>query len=354
MPVPGMMARAQIVGQIYAAAEQSLLASIARRIANGIDRPGWEAARLADLLAVRAEFEAEIARAARAGAREVAGGIADAYRADSSAIVGEISRARGPSVAGVVGQGGNRAAIRALATEAVTLVGSTHPRMLRAAFDIYRAVTVETAGAVLTGGVTRRTAAQLALNRYANAGITGFVDAAGRQWEAATYAEMSTRSAVLNASRAARLDALTAIGEDQAIVSTSPRPCPLCGPWEGVVVSTRGNTPGIPTLAEARDAGLFHPNCTHTIGLYVPGLTRPVVVKETPAEQARRYEDSQIQRYNERAIRQWKRREAVAITPEARADARAHVSAWQARQRAHVEAHGLRRKYEREQNVRAR
>lgn len=38
---------------------------------------------------------------------------------------------------------------------------------------------------------------------------------------------------------------------------------------DGKVLSLTGETPGYPTMDEAKAAGLFHPNCRHLYGLYV-------------------------------------------------------------------------------------
>ena len=57
-----------------------------------------------------------------------------------------------------------------------------------------------------------------------------------------------------------------ATGGDLARISTGGDPnCPLCGPWEGVIVSISGKTKGLPTYEQAREAGCFHPNCVHTL-----------------------------------------------------------------------------------------
>lgn len=90
-------------------------------------------------------------------------------------------------------------------------------------------------------------------------------------------------------------------------------------------------------------------NCRHSEGAYIPGFTyaEPEVVSE--GENERQYKALQRQRQIERNIRQWRRREAVALSPEELAHARRKVRAWQAAQREHVGAHDfLTRRYERE------
>ncbi len=47
-------------------------------------------------------------------------------------------------------------------------------------------------------------------------------------------------------------------------VSVSGDSCPACAEWENRLLSISGNTPGLPTVADAQEAGLLHPNCTHS------------------------------------------------------------------------------------------
>lgn len=106
-----------------------------------------------------------------------------------------------------------------------------------------------------------------------------------------------------------------------------------CRPWEGKVLSISGATrQGRHTengheftvagsVAQARAAGLHHPNCRHTQGLFIPGRTRPMEATADPEGAKLRAQ----QRARERKIREQKRRvlaaEAAAgkTSPEAKA-----------------------------------
>jgi hypothetical protein len=66
------------------------------------------------------------------------------------------------------------------------------------------------------------------------------------------------------------------------------------------------------------------------------------------------YQERQQQRYLERGIRQWKRRQAAAITDRAKQIADDKVVEWDQRMTDFIEETGRRRKKEREQNKRAR
>ena len=87
---------------------------------------------------------------------------------------------------------------------------------------------------------------------------------------------------------------------------------------------------------------------------YIPGLTE--TPKRTEIEDPGGFEVRQRQRAIERNIRKWKRREAVAITDEAREQARRKVLEWQAEQRKHLALAGreFKRDYARESIRRAR
>jgi hypothetical protein len=182
----------------------------------------------------------------------------------------------------------------------------------------------------------------------------------------ASYAEMAVRSATGRAAIQGHTDRLQVMGEQLVIVSSAPLHCPLCAPWEGEILAIEGgggpHTLMLPhatedrrtvavhvagSLTEARAAGLQHPNCRHSVSLYLPGVTtRP---ESPPHPEGATYEDTQQQRYLERQVRAWKRRAAVAMDEQARRQANARVREYQARIRQLTADKGLRRKPPREQ-----
>jgi hypothetical protein len=157
---------------------------------------------------------------------------------------------------------------------------------------------------------------------------------------------MACRTAANNAARAGALGQMRASSHDLALIGGSSSGCELCAEWEGEVVSLDGVTPGYPTLSEAEGAGFFHPNCSHQVYPYVPGLTDVSgVARSDPGV----YEARQQQRYLERGVRAWKMRAATSLDEARAAAAQAKVRDWQARLRAHVETNGLKRLSYREQ-----
>lgn len=332
MPVSPDMAEALAKELLatYAAAESDMLRVVARRVAAGIDEPGWAEAKLAETQRLRRELQRIVAQLGQLTPAQVEAAIAKAYGIGQAAGAADLEATGRISTAfGATGEG---VAIRTLTLEAVGTLSEVGLRALRAAEDIYQAVVDEATRSVLVGTQTRRQAAQRALDAFAHRGITGFVDAAGRNWEMSTYTEMAVRTTSGRAAIAGHADKLADAGLDLVMVSDSPEECEMCRPWEGAVLSLRGRTPGYTTLSEAEGAGLFHPNCTHSVGLYDPRFTLPLTRTANPAGYAQR----QQQRYLERQIRTWKRREATAIDPAASRRAKAKVREWQSTLRSFV------------------
>lgn len=227
---------------------------------------------------------------------------------------------------------------------------------LRNAFDSYQQIIPTPAALNATGVLTRRKATQDALNGFAARGIDGFTDKAGRTWHIDTYAEMATRTGAAHALRTAYEGELIARGEDLVIVTGNTYTCRLCAPWQDKVLSLTGlyptGTHRLPsavgdgyvtvhvagTMEEARAAGLHHPNCTHSEGLYLPGAT--VIEPGTMGvRDAETYDASQKQRALEREIRKQKRLLVAAITGEAESKARAAIRGYQAQIRELLAEH---------------
>jgi minor capsid protein 2 len=135
--------------------------------------------------------------------------------------------------------------------------------------DIYQQVIREAVESTRHGfpgsslSLSRIQAAQKALDRFAEHGITGFTDRAGRDWDLLSYVEMATRTAVSHAYDNLHNAALVRSGIDLVTVYThsAEGSCPQCLPWLGKTLSLTGQTPGHPTMAQARATGFRHPNC---------------------------------------------------------------------------------------------
>jgi len=368
MPVSPAMAEdlAAAVARLYEDAELAILEKLRTALLQGIDSPLWAEIKLRSIGDLRAAVE-EVTGALQQDADGAVGrALAEAYGRGRQAAVAEL---------GALDIGRELQARRVLPGApavdrlAASYAQDTRPlyvRITRAVLDVYRSIVTRASSSVLLGGLTRRQASQRALDQFAQRGVTGFIDSSGRSWELASYAEMAVRSVTARAAIEGHIDALAEIRVGYVIVSDAPLECPLCRPWEGEVL-TLGPTTGPHTvrlehelrppetvavhvagsLAEARGAGLFHPNCRHSLGAYLPGVTTRPPHHATPGTT---YADTQRQRAIERHIRAWKRRAAVATDPQTRARANAYVRKWQAIAREHVAAHEhIRRKPAREQ-----
>jgi hypothetical protein len=333
------------VADVYSNAVTQLFRLVTKRLAQGIDQPGWAEQKLAELVRVRADATVVLERLAVLGPEAAEAAIRQAWALGQRAALSEatITASLTPAT--------STAAVEALVAETVTQTFYTHGQILREFIDVYRDVITQTSVVdVTTGTMTRRQAAQRALDRFATRGITGFTDRSGRRWQLESYVEMATRTGAGHAHVAGSLDTYVANGRDLVIVSDAPQECRLCRPWEGKVLSITGNTPGYRTVAAARSAGLHHPNCRHRLSVYVPGLTRPMSHTADPeGDQAR-----QEQRRLERGIRAWKRRQAAALDGPASQAAAGKVIEWQQRLREHIAEHDLKRLPYRERIGRAR
>lgn len=367
MPVSPAMAEdlAHEVGLLYQDAEGALLELLAKALEADIDSPRWAELKLASIGNLRTAVE-QVAEALQQ----------DTDGAVRRALVTAYNRGRQAAVAelGALDIGRelvardtlpNAPAVDRLAASMAEDTRPLYQRITRAVVDTYRRIIGRASGTQLLTGMTRRQASQRALDEFARHGVTGFVDSANRSWDMASYAEMAVRSVTARAAIEGHIDALAEIRVGLVIVSDAPLECPLCRPWEGEIL-TLSSTSGPHTvrepratgsgtvavhvagsLVEARAAGLFHPNCRHSLGAYLPGVTTRPPHHATPGTS---YEDTQRQREIERHIRRWKRVQAAAMDETARRRAGTYVRKWQAAQREHLAAHpDLRRKPAREQ-----
>ncbi|WP_345174734.1 phage minor capsid protein [Streptomyces lavendulae] len=350
---------------LYAAAEERLLGIIARSLAEGLDAPGWAERKLSAVQAVRRASQAVVDELDQAVTLDVHDAVAESYNTGHRAAVADLGALSNDARALVDDRLPNAQAVDRLAQETVDVVTSTHRSILRTTVDRYRAVVSEVTATVALGTGTRRQATQDAMRRWADEGVADFRDRAGRRWQLTSYAEMAVRTATGRAATEAHTRTLTEHGVDLVVVSSSPRECPLCRPWERKVLTIGGPAgprtvhvehatqdgvmiavPVAGSLAEARSRGLQHPNCRHSVSAYTPGLT---VIEQASSDPAG-YEAGQRQRELERKIRQYKRRHAAAVTPEAKQAAAIKVRQWQGAMRTHLAAHpDLRRLRHREQ-----
>ncbi|MGW3711355.1 phage minor capsid protein [Streptomyces albogriseolus] len=350
---------------LYGQAEERLLGIIARSLAADLDAPSWAERKLASVQALRRASQAVVDELGKAVTLDVHDAVAEAYNRGHRAAVAEIGALSDDARRLVDDVTPNAQAVDRLAAETVTVLTDRHRSILRTVVDRFRAVVAEVTATPLLGTGTRRQATQDAMRRWADEGVTRFVDRSGRRWQLTSYAEMAVRTSVARAATEAHTRALTDVGIDLVTVSNAPRECPLCRPWEGKILTLTGPAGArtvevehatedgrmIPvrvagSLDEARRAGLQHPNCRHSTSAYTPGISRTDRAEPDPEG----YEAGQRQRAIERNIRKHKKRAAAAVDPIEKRAAEAKVRQWQGAMRSHLAAHpDLRRLRHREQ-----
>jgi hypothetical protein len=147
-------------------------------------------------------------------------------------------------------------------------------KMKQSTIKMVRAVVAEQMKAKAAAGMGRNTSRKAivaALNkkdirdRFNVEGNVAIVDRAGRRWKLETYAEMVTRTKMLQAhTEGTRVEALER-GVDLAIIS-SHNADDSCRKFEGQIISLNGHTEGFMTYDGLRRSNLiFHPNCRHKV-----------------------------------------------------------------------------------------
>lgn len=357
---------AELVGQIvtrhYRKAEIQILEYLSRRLAADDTAPDWALKRLAQIEAARTEIDRILGNDFDGLTRQVEDAIDRAWRLGEGAALREAQAAGIPNVLPAT----TARALATISADTVAYLWAMKPVALRATIDAYQTIIADSVASTILGAQTRREATRDALLRFARHGITGFTDKSGRRWAMDAYAEMATRTGVMHAHTQAHADTLSALGQRFVLVSQHGYSCPLCGPWAGRVLSLDGTPAGkvqalsavsdhmvtvqvAGTLEQARDAGLFHPNCAHLVTLYLPG-TRAPAPSHAP-DPPSGYEATQTQRRIERKIRAARRREAALkhIDPQAAAIEAAEAKRLQARRRELLRKYpDLRPKYQRE------
>jgi len=237
-------------------------------------------------------------------------------------------------------------------------------QIMRKADDIFRKIAVQVGEANFKEGdiITRRQISQKLLDGYAKAGLQSITYKNGAVHSLDTYCEMLGRTLTGRCAVQASFNRFVERGYNLCIVSAHFRSCDLCSPYEGVVLSMDGKSKEYESIWDAEIQGLFHPNCKHDISAFFEEYTEPVSASLDPAEerlvndqgykeaQKTAYKAQEKQRYVERQIRMYKRREAVGLDEVSKQKARNKIKEWQGIQRQHLNNNEfLKRKYEREQ-----
>ena len=153
--------------------------------------------------------------------------------------------------------------------------------MSASAKEALRLAAVDTFRAAAATGLTARERMKLLQENWAqraqDTNPFRFVDRAGRRWENARYVQMLARTTAQRVQTAAFCDSMLQGGYPLARISndSGDLQCGVCSAWEGRLIDlTAGNLfkkYGAVPLRTAREAGVFHPNCTHRLEYLSPG-----------------------------------------------------------------------------------
>lgn len=236
---------------------------------------------------------------------------------------------------------------------------------LRLMDDVYRQTVFRAELAASTGSVTMEQAVDMAVKDFLASGINCIQYRNGRMVNIATYAEMAIRTASIRSFLRGEADRRAQLGIDTVLVSQYGACSDTCLPWQGKVYiddvwgtfggersATSGksrNEKWYPLLSVAVAAGLFHPNCRHTLSTWIEGVSKKP--KPLDAETVRRNAElEKRQRQMESKVRRLKRLAEGTMDPDKAKEYRRKTRAAQKELREFIDNHGeqLRRDYWRE------
>lgn len=362
---------AREIADIFEQIQLRLIASLKRNLKRhkaeeaeyGFNWPAWQAIKLQNLDKFRAECAAvmdEYKPLIDAEAEKI---IVEEFEAGQEQVDEETGRADEPGDDHFFGM--NRQRIDSLIEDVNHNLHEAESSALRMMDDVYRQTVYRAEMAAASGAATMEQAVDLAVKDFLAAGINCIQYRNGRLVNIATYAEMAIRTAGLRSylrGEAARREAL---GIDTVLVSQYGACSDTCLPWQGRVyiddvwgafagerAGNRGKSSSgkwHPPLSVAVEAGLFHPNCRHTLTTWFDGVsTMPEPMDADKVRETAKLE--RRQRRMEANIRRLKRLAEGTLDGDTAAEYRKQVRAAQAQLRQFIETHEdqLRRDYWRE------
>lgn len=207
---------------------------------------------------------------------------------------------------------------------------------LRMTDDVYRQTVNRVQLAMATGSITYEKAVDMAVADFLAQGINCIEYSNGRRVNIADYVRMVLRTTSTRAALQGKSERFKASGYDTVQVSSYGMCSKTCLPWQGRVyindafMDWQGETKyegdvkygrseycgkWFPLLSSAIEHGLFHPNCRHSINLFIDGVIElPEPMDNEDIE--RRYKEEQELRAKEREVRKAKRKVEGSLAPE--------------------------------------
>ena len=220
--------------------------------------------------------------------------------------------------------GVNKPKMDKLMEDVTTLEKTALTAAVRNMDDVYRTTLNKVQLMMGTGSITLNEAIDLATRDFLDKGINCIVYADGRRVNIADYVRMALRTTSTRATLQGAAKRFGELGYDTVLISQYGGCSETCEPYQGkvyiddVFTIWNGERSGdfgksnycdkwFMLLSVAIRGGLFHPNCRHTMGQYIEGLTK--IPKPIPAEKIREQRAlEEKQRAMERKIRALKRK----------------------------------------------
>lgn len=220
--------------------------------------------------------------------------------------------------------GVNKPKMDKLMEDVTTLEKTALTAAVRNMDDVYRTTLNKVQLMMGTGSITLNEAIDLATRDFLDKGINCIVYADGRRVNIADYVRMALHTTSTRATLQGAAKRFAELGYDTVLISQYGSCSKTCEPWQGkvyiddVFTVWNGERSGdfgksnycdkwFMLLSVAIRGGLFHPNCRHTMGQYIEGLTK--IPQPIPAEKIREQRElEEKQRAMERKIRALKRK----------------------------------------------
>ena len=351
------------IADLFAQMELRLVRSLKRNLSahkaeerrRGIQWPAWQAEKLRGIRKYREDNRSIVSGYADVIDRETEQMLEEEYAAGSAQVDRDAAAAgvdapeESPRFFGV-----NRQKIDGLIEEINGGLHDAESASLRTMDDVYRRTLYRAELELAGGSVTVPQAVDMAVKDFLAAGINCIEYSNGRRVNIASYAEMALRTASTRATLRGEAERRKAYNIDTVLVSQYGACSDTCLPWQGRVyiddvwgdfdgdvsgdMGRSVNGKWYPLLSMAVAAGLFHPNCRHTVSTWFDGVSRmPPPMDADRVREISRLE--QEQRRLERKVRRYKRLAEGSQDPKQAKEYRRKVRGAQAELRGFIGDH---------------
>lgn len=286
------------ISDLFVQIERDLIASLKRNLAGhkawekseGFDWPAWQAEKLKHIDVFRRDN------------RKVMAEYSDVIDLDTRFLMGEqflegaeldkkakaAGHIREPSEENFFGINDHR--LNALIDDVTQSEQKAQTAALRMMDDVYRQTLYKAETAMSAGATTLPQAVDTAVKDFLRCGINCIEYKNGTRVNIADYVQMALRTAATRSYLQGEAQHRAELGIDTVLVSQYGACSKTCLPWQGRVyiddvfgdwhgkrrgdMGLSSNGKWYPLLSVAVVAGLFHPNCRHTLSTWYEGISR--------------------------------------------------------------------------------